>query len=305
MPKLHSVASLSLIVTLGLACGDSESSSTGAGGSGAAGAEGPGGSDTGGMGASGGGGAAPGGGGTGGVGPVGGGGSGGTGGSAMCATSVTNIPIENQECDLFLQDCPVATDTCEVSQVSADPYVPGTACVTKNGLKGIGESCANQNDCEAKLTCVGNYCTPFCCDGDDAVCEGGACDLNVTLLGPNMEDSEFQFWACSFAQQCDLFDPGTCPPAENCYLTNDPGVTACYQPSDVPEVAEGATCNFLNDCLDSSICIGPNDMGVCRYLCDVNAPGGTAPGLGGCPAGQLCDTNSLDTGFAGVGFCHP
>jgi hypothetical protein len=29
------------------------------------------------------------------------------------------------------------------------------------------------------------------------------------------------------------------------------------------------------------------------------------PGLGGCPAGQLCDTNSLDTGFANVGFCHP
>jgi hypothetical protein len=29
------------------------------------------------------------------------------------------------------------------------------------------------------------------------------------------------------------------------------------------------------------------------------------PGLGGCPGGQLCNTNSFDTGFANVGICVP
>ena len=236
---------------------------------------------------------------TGGGGP----GGGGMGGMGECPSPETNIPIANQQCDLYLQNCP-APDTCEIAQVSADPYVPGTACVSKNGLKGIGESCAALDECEMTLTCVASHCTPFCCEGNDSVCEGGACDLNVTLLGPMMEETMYQFWACSFAQPCELFDPETCPPEENCYLTADPVGGACYQPAQVPEVPEGGTCSSLNDCLDSSICIGQAEMSVCRYLC-LAEPEGAPPGLGGCPGGQLCDTEAFDTGFAGVGFCHP
>ena len=147
--------------------------------------------------------------------------------------------------------------------------------------------------------------TSFCCPDNPQSCGGfGTCNVTVDLIDQNQQPTGYTFRACSFSQSCDLFSPNTCPQNQNCYLT-DPGVTECYQPSQTPEVGDGQPCEYLNDCADSAICIG--DQGgqnsVCRFLCQANS--NQPPGLGGCPGGQLCDTNALDTGFAGVGFCHP
>jgi len=115
-------------------------------------------------------------------------------------------------------------------------------------------------------------------------------------------DSSFQ--ACTFSQGCDLFTPDSCPPDQNCYL-EEAGVTGCYEPNVVPELGDGDECDALNQCADSMICIQEmmGDPYHCRFLCMVNST--AAPGLGGCPATELCDANSFDSGFAGVGLCLP
>jgi hypothetical protein len=293
-----------------LACGDSGSTATGGSDTGGSGpGPGGGGSTTTGGGMGGGTGGVEGGSGPGpGGGPSAGGGGEG-GGTAPCSRPTNNVPKGN--CDLYLQDCPVETDTCEIVDGPEAGYNPISNCITKNGLKGIGESCSQPEDCEAYLTCVGDYCTPFCCPDNEAQCVGGSCNLNVTLNGPNgmpvqvMENGmlvDVVFKACTFPQACNLFDPESCPSDENCYL-DDPGVTGCFPLAGDTAIAEGQPCVALNDCADSSICIDDGGGDVCRYMCEGNS--NMPPGLGGCPAGQLCDTNSLDTGFANVGFCHP
>lgn len=248
-----------------------------------------------------------------GAGPMGGnttttgGGGQGTGGGPTCTEPGTNIP--EGECNLVTQNCPVPTDTCTI--VNGDPsgmtYMPTTGCVTYNGLKGVGESCTQETDCQGHLTCVGSTCTPFCCPGGESACLGGTCDLNISLLDQNNNPAmcgaePCAFTACSYSATCNLFDPASCPPAENCYF-KDPGLATCYTPAPGGPLADGVMCNASNACEDSAICIGPDAQNsFCHYLCLVGS--NAAPGLGGCPNGQLCDTNSFDTGFANVGYCH-
>ncbi len=301
MRTLGSALRLVLGVTLLAACGDSTGSGgTGAGASSSNGGNGAGAGSEGGAGAGtnlGGGGS------TSSTMTTGGGGSGG-GTPGMCSVETTNI---TGPCDLYLQDCPSADDTCEVTDANLDtPEIEATTiCITRNGLKDIGETCNTGDDCGKHLTCVGNKCTPFCCPDDPNGCAGGTCNVNVSMQNPDGSDSGFTFTGCAFSQACDLFTPSSCPPGENCYL-GDPGMTACYSPT-VPEgqeVGDGMPCDALNDCADSAICIQiGTDPFVCRFLCEINSS--QPPGLGGCPGGQLCDTNSFDTGFAGVGLCHP
>ncbi|NUP14409.1 MAG: hypothetical protein HOW73_50915 [Polyangiaceae bacterium] len=289
--RLVGSAHLALLVLLS-ACGDSSSGGGGSGGS-SDGGDGQGANADGGNGATtndGGNGAS-----------TSDGGNGSGGGLSECNDPGLNVPIG--ACDLYLQNCPVATDTCDVGD--ADPknsaFEPTTVCVTQNGLKAIGESCNSSPDCAAHLTCVGNTCTPFCCPGDATSCGSGDCSVEVQLLDQDEQPTGYTFMACSFAASCDLFTPDSCPPDENCYLQTGP-ITACYTGDDL---ADGAPCMYLNDCQDSAICIGGEEDAVCRFLCQADAAPGTEPGLGGCPDGQLCDTNSFDSGIAGVGFCHP
>lgn len=280
-----------LLLALAVACGDS-----GSGGSGGDGANGTtGGNNTGGD--------ATGAGNTGGTGTTGGGGQGTGGTSVMCTEPGTNVPTG--ECDLILQDCPVATDTCAIVGGANGPT---TGCITLNGLKGMGESCASENDCKAHLTCVGSVCTPFCCAGGDALCMGGTCDLNVTLIGMNnmpeqcgAEDCTFR--VCSFAATCNLFDPNACAADENCYFKSA-GLATCATPAGGPgnEVPDGGMCAASNACGESTVCISEDMTNYfCHYLCQGGSS--AAPGLGGCPNGQSCDLNSFDTGFANVGVC--
>jgi hypothetical protein len=273
-----------LCFVLALACGDS--------GSGGSGGEGTGnGPSTGGNGGNGSGAGIQGGG------PSVGGSS--TGGSAPlepCPSAVSDVP--QKECDLYLQDCPNG-GTCDVvnGDTTGKTYMPVSGCIEQNGLKGIGESCGASPECEAKLTCVGNRCSTFCCKENLDSCGGGTCSVEVSLQDSKGIDSGFSFQGCAFSPTCDLFTPDSCPENENCYLASE-GVLGCYQAQD--RIPDGGACAFLNDCLDSSVCLGPQDEGICYYLCLVGSA--EAPGLGGCPVGKECKTN-LATGFEDIGYC--
>lgn len=287
----------SLIVPLAVACGDSGS---GGGGGAVGGGSSTGAGNTGGD-------TSTGAGNTGGSTTTVGGGGQGTGGGPTCTEPGTNIPTG--ECDLVLQNCPVPTDTCTVvnGDMSGMTFMPTTGCVTYNGLKGVGESCMQENDCQAHLNCVGNTCSPYCCPGADAACMGGTCDLNINLVdnnnNPTMCGAEpCTFTACSYSASCNLFDPNACPPTENCYFKSA-GLATCATPAPPGEQPDGAPCSASNACGESTLCISSDGTNYfCHYLCQVGS--NAAPSLGGCPAGQLCDTNGFDTGFANVGYCH-
>jgi hypothetical protein len=290
---------VSLSFAVLVACGDSGSSSNTGGSD--TGASGPGGSGpTAGGGGSGagttdGGGPGSGAGGT-------GSGAGGTGAGGPCPSEVITGTLDMTECDLYLQDCPVATDTCDLFVLQDDSFA--TQCTTRNGLKSMGESCTMPDDCGQKLTCAAGVCTPFCCPEDPNSCGGGTCSVSINVTGPNGE-TDIVFQACAFSDSCEFFNPDSCGDEENCYF-QDPGVAQCFAPADGPgnEVQDGQPCMFANDCLDSAICISiDNGPDACRFFCIGNS--NDPPGLGGCPAGPLCNTNSFDSGFANVGICVP
>lgn len=290
------VLGLTLLLVTSAACGDS--SSQGGGGAGAGSNNGADGQGAGNTGGDGGAGANQGGDPT-------TGGNGGSGGIVEgCDMDVSNVPPGDDNCNLYLQNCPNPADTCEIED--SDPmtgFQPQTVCVNRTGLQGPGDNCNAADECQAHLTCVANACSPFCCPADPNSCLGGECAFDVDLVDKNKEPTGFWFKGCSYAASCDFFDPDTCDPDENCYL-NGTGITACIPPSQVPELADGVSCDNLNDCLDSSICIGPTKAeSVCRYHCQVGSS--AQPGLGGCPNGQTCNTESFDTGFADIGFCDP
>jgi hypothetical protein len=223
-------------------------------------------------------------------------------GPLMCPSAVTNIPVG--ECDLFLQDCPNTNQTCAFVDAGAGGgggASTTTACVTANGLKTLGQDCANQGECAAGLFCIGDpgKCTAACCPDTDEPCMGGSCNqiINVGGTAPN----ELTFMACSFAAMCTLFTPDSCVAGEDCHL-DGPGFATCSQPSPTPKM-EGEACMYVNDCGDSQICAGNMTDGYfCRYLCQIGSS--AAAGLGGCPANQTCD-GGFDTGFTDVGLCVP
>jgi hypothetical protein len=294
---MRSRASLcvSLSFAILVACGDS-GSSTGGSNTGASGPGGGGGSPSSGGGGSGAGttdGGGPG---------SGAGGTGAAGAGGPCPSEVISGTLDMTECDLYLQDCPVATDTCDLFVLQDDSFA--TQCTTRNGLKSMGESCMEPDDCGQKLTCAGGVCTPFCCPEDPDSCGGGTCSVDINVTGPNGK-TDIVFKACAFSDACEFFNPDSCGADENCYFQS-PGVAQCFAPADGPgnEVQDGQPCTFANDCLDSAICISiDNGPDACRYFCIGNST--DPPGLGGCPDGQLCNTNSFDSGFANVGICIP
>jgi len=218
----------------------------------------------------------------------------------MCSEEATNIV---GDCSLLDQDCGPGM-TCEVFLVSQNPDVLGTMCATP-GLVGLGQPCM-PGDCQEGMICV-NTCTYVCCPqnammGGNEPCGIGACDLDVEF---NMTD--FHAHVCTFNEVCQFFNPDSCPPTKDCHFSQT-GLATCSVPSP-GNFMDGEVCDgFGNDCPDSAICIDPDpsDMDpteVCRYFCE---SGSAQPaGLGGCPAGQMCDEGVYDFGFPDIGFCHP
>ncbi len=223
-------------------------------------------------------------------------GAGGAGGSPHLDCKQKYTSIQGGACDLLNQDCDLG-QTCRPWSLAGGAYT--TKCLTNSGLKSRGAVCTGDAECEAHLFCTGNtnspgQCAPACCPDADEPCGGGKCNLTVSLGAADF------VYLCTYLTACTLLTKDACPKGEDCHLQDSKeGYAACVAPSG-SNVPEGGKCAFINDCGDMQLCA----QGLCRYNCYVGAAGeGVAPGLGGCPAGQVCGESK--TGIAGVGVCHP
>jgi hypothetical protein len=222
------------------------------------------------------------------------------------------------ECDLVLQDC---TDGKQCVPDFGPDGGNTTSCQPTTGTQHIkkGYACTPpqqpaQNPCLPGLECVHNRCSPYCCDKDDTPCgtsspEGipGVCNLQVTN-----GKGQTLFNVCTYAAICKPFKLLPCPPGSACYTDDTATYFAC-SPYARPDggAPEGAQCNYLNDCVDGTQCIGPPNAGQCTMLCYTghgNPPFDAGalqmgPGTGGCVSGEQCKTN---VGWPSwIGVCGP
>jgi len=212
-----------------------------------------------------------------------------------------NVPMT--ACDLIAQDCELGL-TCVPSY---ENNVAGTKCLaTNNGFKTRGETCAKASECAAGLRCIFGYCGPYCCkEAQDAICgPGGRCNVTIGLGDTGKYGN-----VCSYLKPCTLW-AGECASDQGCQVMEPDGSGACVPPAGSSFVNEGEPCESLNDCGDDMICLGGFVASTCRYLCMrskppwlAEMPSKPAPGQGGCPEGQACD--SLDDKPAWLGVCKP
>ncbi len=247
--------------------------------------------------------------------PDGGNDGGGTGGSVvdagpiLCLATSTNI-AKTGPCNLIDQDCPPGK-TCQPAE---DGTQVTTSCITATGLKAAGETCYTGDECDAKLMCIGlsashsGQCVAFCCnDSSNAPCNGGLCNEKVTFGGGNFA------YMCSYGQRCQLLTADACPAGFDCHVepAAGQGVAVCLAPSPT-EVGALGTCHYINDCPSMIDCYGLSSSasGTCLYYCALSGSTmNAAPGLGGCPNGETCQSTyqgqSVNTGVSGIGLCIP
>jgi hypothetical protein len=237
------------------------------------------------------------------------GGATGDGGPIVCTVAYTNIP-KTGPCDLLAQDCPPGS-SCKVTSGTTGAT---TVCAPAGGIKTANEDCYGPDECDAKLTCVGlsknhpGKCVAFCCpDGRNLPCNGGICNEQVDFGGGSLA------FVCAYGKRCQLLTADTCPAGYDCHVeaAAGQGVAVCFEPSPTP-VPELGACHYINDCGNMQDCYGAagNNAGICLYYCALSGPNtGAAPGLGGCPKGETCQTvyqgQTIDTGVDGVGLCIP
>lgn len=215
-------------------------------------------------------------------------------GGMTASSSSSGMPIECSDhtnldetnCSLIKQDCKSPAEMCI-------PAGSVTTCVYETGVKGVGASCSgtDSKECAAGLTCVFFTCAPYCCPSQaQAFCGSAKCNVNINVGGGSV-------WACNFSKACTLFG-NDCPENQQCRL-GDPvqELSLCAPSSDSP-VPEGGTCDFLNDCGANQICTG----NVCHYSCSLADWQSKAPGEGGCPAMQTCQTTMNSMNY---GVCAP
>lgn len=227
------------------------------------------------------------------------------GGFIVCdaATVFKNMP--QTDCDMLQQDCD-GNMTCTATGTAQT--VTGTACNVNAGLKALGESCTQDTECEKGSICLGynpmtgelGYCTRVCCPATHEPCGFGKCNVSVKFDDAGMQTAQM----CSFAPSCELFTANACAGSADCHPEED-GLSTCSNPSPNPAPLHGA-CMYKNDCGDMQACIpigaDPN-AATCEYVCKLGNTT-SAPGMGGCPAGQACDVGL--EGFEGlmVGVCN-
>lgn len=222
---------------------------------------------------------------------------GGAGGEVplMCFAQYTTVP--KGECDLLKQDCPLGS-TCAPMPSDGD-YV--SMCKPSAGLKSAGETCYSEAECKAKLFCVAGKCAAVCCRDDNRPCNGGICDITVPF-------GIRKVYFCHYAPKCDLLTPNACPLGLGCHIEDkDQGLATCVAPSGTPAPDLGP-CLYLNDCDDMEQCYatGTSGTSTCHYYCFLSGSS-AAPGLGGCPDGQTCQSSyqgkAIDFGVPNVGLC--
>jgi hypothetical protein len=223
-------------------------------------------------------------------------------------------PIQGP-CDLVLQNCGGGKE-CVPAQ-SGGGYT--TVCQTPTGTQHIGKgsactppSQANQNPCLPGLECLQSRCSPYCCLQDNTPCgasvpEGlpGQCNLSVTG-----GDAGVLYYACTYSATCKPFKVLPCPQGSGCYGDQQANFT-CSQYAVPNGKPEGSPCQYLNDCVDGTQCLGTGDGGsACTMLCYTgqgNPPFDAGslqmgPGTGGCSNGKSC-TISINGWPTWIGGC--
>lgn len=228
-----------------------------------------------------------------------GGGGGGTGGSQAIECAPSSNTNATGNCDLLdPATCPAGSHCAFANDFGTLDCVPDNA-----GPRGLGEPCSDDAACAGPLACIQGSCSTFCCPGSNEPCSadpGGYCTLNINP--PN--DATIFASVCRFYEICELLADDCVDPQHNCYMVDfDLGISACFpSPNDLPE---GAPCQFLNDCGESSICT----LDGCRQLCDIANWVNLEVPTGGCPTGRTCtDVGGWgDPGgeWDGIGLCLP
>jgi hypothetical protein len=156
------------------------------------------------------------------------------------------------ECDVTAQDC---------GRGQACYILAGKPVCTWAGSGGKGEVCAHLNACGPGLTCFRERCQPYCDDSASAdpdvsckeQCGQGGYEI------PGIEESDAK--VC-LGQNCLLADV-TCPQGEGCYRFNELYLCAAVGASEA-----GGACQYPNDCVENTSCMGIDGVFSCRQLCD-------------------------------------
>lgn len=228
-----------------------------------------------------------------------------SGAARVCRSAMGN-------CDLLAQDCaPVmgAPQTCVYALPTMGATVAESVCapIVDPGAE-EGQPCCALNSCDVGMACVGatqdpanpgmctamGVCRRYCC-GSGADCEPGQI-CNAFSAG-------FMGGICDTVDGCDLVRQTGCTSPESCYPSTG-SATQCVRPT-AAMAAEGATCEFTNDCVPGTACFtvtpggGGTPMSMCLRFCDIGDGATDCPNSGGmaCQAGGMLP--------AGTGICPP
>lgn len=232
----------------------------------------------------------------------------GTGGAApdagpLVCMSHSYSNIKQGSCDLLQQDCPPSY-TCRERPGANGIWT--SECILTHGLKSEGEKCVSPEECLEKLSCEAGRCTPICCEDSNAPCLGGLCDLVIQL------GNKFTKRVCHYAKACELLTEEACEPGFRCHIEAvAQGLSTCIIEAPGPAVPDLGTCSYLNECGDMEHCQPHNGTAQCHFYCVLGQANPFSPpaGLGGCPAGQTCqsviDGMEVKLGIPTIGLCAP
>jgi len=185
-------------------------------------------------------------------------------------------------------------------QLNGDTVSP--ACVTA-GMLGVGESCVWQQ-CMAGLFCGSDMrCHHLCCGGDWSVCASNeSCTFAILLQGaePGSSPVPAGVSVCEPTDDCDVFDPESCPSGKSCYIVDSRAGTRCLTTG---TAAFNGSCSATKLCAAGLTCAQSIDGrgSNCRRLCRA-VPGGGQPS---CPDSEGVGCAHFVRDPPGVGECTP
>jgi len=212
----------------------------------------------------------------------GGGGTDGGGGARMCSAV-------GGECDVMMQNCPMATQGCYFGRRSMMDTVPTTLCAEAGRLVD-GESCMNLNDCAPGFFCDGDSstCRHYCCGGSSSDCPAGSGQFCISRAGSDIG-------ACTAPSTCTIVPNEGCAAGQGCYIAGADGTLSCFAAG---TVADGAACEFLNDCTAGAACLTPmGGAATCTRFCRI------AMGMADCGGARTCNPIRLTGLPMDLGTC--
>lgn len=210
-------------------------------------------------------------------------------------------------CDLAAQDCESGQTCVYALAPGSMGGTPQTMCAPIVGAGSEeGSACCALNSCDRGLVCDGavqapdgmscttmGVCRQYCC-GSSADCPTGQLCTQFS--------AGFGGGVCGPSDDCSLVEQIGCPAMQGCYPDMG-GTVQCIAPT-AAMAAEGATCEFTNDCVPGTACFmvtpggGGTPRSICLRFCDVG------DGAADCAAtGTTCQAaGDLPTG---TGVCPP